>query len=289
MDKALVLCRSLQFASAILLFGASVFQASVAPKGLARALDRSLRQTSKVAALVMLATAVAWLLLAAGEMGEGWADASNPSVIGSVLLYTDFGRVWLWRLAAVVVLLAILIFGRDDRWAIVAILAAIALATLGLVGHALMRSGAAGLLSRLSFVAHVLAAGFWLGSLVPLIASLRLAADKTGLALIALMRFSSFGQVAVVIVLATGLINTWLVLGRLPLDVSSSYQALLLAKIGLVGLMLTSALVNRYALTPRLYDSPGSLSQLRWSAAVEIVAGLGVIGLVSAIGILPPG
>lgn len=289
MDTALVLCRSLQFASAILLFGVSVFQASVAPEDLARALDPSLRRASKVAAFLLLATAVAWLFLAAGEMGEGWADVWNPSVVGSVLLHTDFGRVWLWRLIVVAILLAVLMFGRHDRWAIVAILAAIALGTLGLVGHALMRSGPAGLLNRLSFVAHVLAAGFWLGSLVPLVAGLRLAADKTGLALTALMRFSRLGQAAVAIVLATGAINTRLVLGGPPLDVSSPYQALLLAKIGLVGFMLALALVNRYGLTPHLRDSPESLSKLRWSAALEMIAGLGVIGLVSAIGILPPG
>jgi copper resistance protein D len=286
-DEALFLCRLLQFASGMLLFGISVFQWSVAPGGMARALDQSLRRASKVAAIVLFATAIAWLLLAAGEMGQGWADAWNPSVIGSVILYTDFGRVWLWRLGAVVVLLAVLTFTRDNSWLIVAILAAIALGSLGLVGHALMRSGALGWLNRLSFVAHVLAAGFWLGSLPPLIASLRLAADQTGLA-ITLRRFSRLGHAAVVIVLATGLVNTWLVLGMLPLDASSSYKTLLLAKIALVTVMLVLALLNRYVLVPRLQKSPNSLHKLRWSVAAELIAGLGAVGLVSAIGILPP-
>jgi copper resistance protein D len=288
--EALFLCRLLQFASAMLLFGISVFQWSVAPVGMARALDQSLRRASKVAAIVLFATAIAWLLLAAGEMGQGWADAWNPSVIGSVILYTDFGRVWLWRLGAVVVLLAVLTFTRDNSWLIVAILAAIALGSLGLVGHALMRSGALGWLNRLSFIAHVLAAGFWLSSLPPLIASLRLAADQTGLAikLMALRCFSRLGHAAVVIVLATGLVNTWLVLGMWPLDASSSYKTLLLAKIALVTVMLVLALLNRYVLVPRLQKSPNSLHKLRWSAAVELIAGLGAVGLVSAIGILPP-
>jgi copper resistance protein D len=126
--------------------------------------------------------------------------------------------------------------------------------------------------------------------LAPLIAILRLEAAQTGLPikLIALKRFSSLGEVAVVIVLATGVTNTWLVLGALPLDVSSSYQALLLAKIALAAVMLALALVNRHVLMPHLHDSPGSLHKLCWSAAVEIIAGLGAVGLVSAIGILPP-
>jgi len=117
-----------------------------------------------------------------------------------------------------------------------------------------------------------------------------LEAGQTGLPikLIALKRFSSLGEVAVVIVLATGVVNTWRVLGALPLDVSSPYQALLLAKIALVAVMLALALVNRHVLMPRLHDSPDSLHKLCWSAAVEIIAGLGAVGLVSAIGILPP-
>ena len=57
----------------MLLFGISVFQWSVAPVGMARALDRSLRRASKVAAIVLFATAIAWLLLAAGEKGSRFA------------------------------------------------------------------------------------------------------------------------------------------------------------------------------------------------------------------------
>jgi putative copper resistance protein D len=274
----------------MLLFGVSVFQWSVAPKGVARALDQSLRQTSKIAAIVLLLTATTWLLLAAGEMGEGWDDVLNPSLVGSVILYTEFGRFWLWRLGVAVVLLAVLAFRRDDSWLIVAILSAIALGSLGLVGHAVMRSGALGWLSRLSFITHVLAAGFWLGSLPAVIGSLRLNADQTGLSikLATLKRFSRLGQSAVVIVLATGFVNTWLVLGMLPLDGTSPYQALLLAKMTLIAVMLALALVNGYVLMPRLHQSPNSLHKLVWSAGVELAAGLGAVGLVSAIGILSP-
>ena len=52
------------------------------------------------------------------------------------------------------------------------------------------------------------------------------AADQTGLA-IKLIGLSRLGHAAVVIVLATRFVNTWLVLGILPLNVLSAYQALL--------------------------------------------------------------
>jgi putative copper resistance protein D len=289
-DEAFFLCRLLQFASAMLLFGISVFQWSVAPVGMARALDQSLRRASKVAAIVLFATAIAWLLLTAGEMGEGWADAWNPSVIGSVILYTDFGRVWLWRLGAVVVLLAVLTFTRDNHWSAVALLGALALGSLGLVGHAVMRAGMLGWLNKLSQIMHLLATGFWLGSLVPLVASLRLTSDPniSANARVALRNFSGLGHIAVVTVLATGGVNTWLVLGVFPIGVSSPYQALLLAKIVLVAIMLALALANRYLLLPRFDSGSDAVRLLRWSAIGEIIIGLGAVGLVSAIGILPP-
>jgi len=108
----------------------------------------------------------------------------------------------------------VLAFGRHDRWPIVALLAWLLLGSLGLVGHAVMRAGALGWLNRLSHVIHLLAAGFWLGSLVPLIACLRSMTDPaiSTNASVALRRFSGLGHVAVATVLATGVINTWLVL-----------------------------------------------------------------------------
>jgi putative copper resistance protein D len=288
-DEALVLCRWLQFASAMLLFGISIFQSTLAPAALAHVLDRPLRQLSKAEAIVVLATMVVWLLLASGEMGEGWTDVWNPSAVGSVLLDTDFGRVWQWRVGFAVVLLGVLVFGREDHWLAAALLAALTLGSLGLVGHAVMRAGVLGWLNRLSHVMHILAAGFWVGSLVPVIASLRLTNDQAASAnaLLALRRFSSLGQIPVAIVLVTGVVNSWLVLGVLP-NGSSPYQALLLAKITLVAVMVALALANRYVLLPRFDTAPYAVGLLRWSAVGEIIMGLGAVGLVSIFGILAP-
>jgi putative copper resistance protein D len=220
-DEALVLCRLLQFAAAMLMFGVSVFQSTLAPAALALALDRPLRRMSRAAILVVIVTALGWFLLTAGEMGEGWADTWNPATISSVLFHTEFGQVWLWRLGFAGILLGVLAFGRHDGWPIAALLAALVLGSLGLVGHAVMRAGAFGLLNRLSHVIHLLAAGFWLGSLVPLIICLRSMTDQaiSADASVALRRFSGLGNVAVATVLVTGVINTWLVLGLLPINV----------------------------------------------------------------------
>src|SRR5947209_1345148 len=60
-----------------------------------------------------------------------------------------------------------------------------------------MHTGALGWLARLSHTLHLLAAGFWLGLLVPLIACLRSMTDLSTDASVALRRFSGLGHFAV--------------------------------------------------------------------------------------------
>jgi putative copper resistance protein D len=105
--------------------------------------------------------------------------------------------------------------------------------------------------------------------------------------LLALQRFSSLGQIAVATVLATGVVNSWFALDAWPTG-SSPYQALLLAKIALVAIMVALALANRYVLLPRFDTTPYALSLLRWSVIGEAILGLGAVGLVSIFGILAP-
>ena len=81
--------------------------------------------------------------------------------------------------------------------------------------------------------------------------------------------------------------NSWLVLDAWPTG-SSPYQALLLAKIALVAIMVALALANRYLLLPRFDSAPFALRLLRWSAIGETIMGLGAVGLVSIFGILAP-
>ena len=240
--------------------------------------------------MVVSVTTIAWLSLAAGTMGEGWATFPIPRPVSTVLSDTEFGQVWRWRLGLIIILLGTMVLDRRHRWPIVALLGALILGSLGLVGHAVMLTGTLGWLNRLSHTIHLLAAGFWLGSLVPLIPCLRSMADPTiGVdASVALRRFSGLGHIAVATFLTTGVINTWLVLGVWPTDVTSPYQALLSAKVGLVAIMIGLALVNRYVLVPHLHSKPEALHLLRWNTFGEIILGFGVVGLVSVIGTLAP-
>ena len=291
MASALIFCRFAHFAATMLLFGAGTFVWALAPQELARELTGPVRRMAACAIIVAAVTALAWLALEAGQMGEGWSDSVNPDTLSAVAFETDFGEVWLWRIGLALILVGALCVGRHDRWAFVVPVAAFLLASLGLVGHAAMQDGAVGALHRLNHAVHLLCAGAWLGALPPLVLCLNRCGDPRlrSAAGIALRRFSGLGHFLVALVVLTGIVNTMLTLGRWPDDFSSLYQTLLAAKIALVAAMIGLALVNRYVLTPRVKEQNGvALHALAVSSIVEIGLGIAVLALVSVFGTLAP-
>ena len=90
------------------------------------------------------------------------------------------------------------------------------------------------------------------------------------------------------IVIATGLVNGWLLLRDTGIDLTSPYQKLLLAKVLIVGVMIAIAIVNRYVFMPTIPNGGSGLNRLRMGTIAEIVLSGGVIGLVSLLGTLSP-
>ena len=291
MDAALALCRLLHFAAAMLAFGAAGFAWALAPRRLAQALTPPVRRMVGAAILVAAATAPIWLALEAGQMGEGWRDSLDPGAIGAVAFDTAFGRVWLWRMALALLLVGALAIGRHDRWPPVTLAAGLFLASLGLVGHAAMIAGPAGVADRINHAVHLLCAGAWLGGLPPLILCLRRDADA-GLRAevgVALRRFSTMGQAVVALVVATGAVNAALTLEVWRIDLSSPYQALLAAKIAAVAAMIALAAINRYVFVPRLKARRAdALRAIARNSLAEIGLGIAALALVSVFAMLAP-
>ncbi|MFC2250337.1 copper homeostasis membrane protein CopD [Labrys portucalensis] len=290
LETALQACRFLHYAAAMVLFGASAFLAVLAPKELAGRLEARLRLLLMVAASLAATTTLAWLMLKTGEIGDGWADTLDPSLLASVLTDSSFGRAWQWRLAFAVCLPAAFLLG-EHRLTAIACCSGLLLASLALTGHAAMLSGWSGLLQRGNHMLHLLAAGAWLGALIPLLPCLAMLGNvpPSASAGQALRRFSTAGHVAVSLVVVTGIANTAFVLGHPPADWSSPYQALLAAKIGLVGVMTALALTNRYFLVPRIrLARTRSLRLLGRLTVTELLLGAGVLVLVSLFGMIQP-
>jgi putative copper resistance protein D len=290
LDQALVICRLLHFAAAFLLFGMSTFFWIVAPSDVARRLEKQLGPVIFLSLFIMGFTAIGLLLLTAGAMGEGWRDALNLSVLQDVLLDTEFGKVWQFRFISICLLIAVMALPGHHLWRNMTVAAALALGTLGFVGHAAIEGGIAGFGHELNHAVHLLSAGFWFGALVP-VALLLGDGSRNNLnstSQTALDRFSGAGHFAVAMVLATGAINTWLIVGGWPNNPRSPYQTLLRAKIILVGAMIGLAVINRYLLVPLTRRGSWPVKLLLLNTIGEISLGSVVIVLVSYFAMLEP-
>ena len=287
----MLICRFLHFSAAMLLLGTSAFVGTMMPPSLRRELDRPLRRMTVALLLIAVLTSLAWFGIDAAEMGNGWSDAISPDNLVAVVTGTEFGAVWMWHLAIMVALVLAYVFGGSHRWLMLTALSTLFLASLGLVGHAAMFEGALGTLQRLNHALHLISAGLWVGVLPALaICLLRVRAPVLSADIaIALRRFSGIGHFAVAVVILTGVVNTYLIVGRVPLDLGSPYQVLLDIKIGLVVLMVMIALANRYLFVPVMAGNrdDGHRNLVRGTIA-EIGLGALVVALVSAFASFDP-
>jgi copper resistance protein D len=287
---ALALCRFAHFMAAMLAFGASAYLWLYAPGNLRRALSPAVRRLTIGASIVALVTAIVWLSLEAASMADDWNAATNPDMIATVLTDTSFGHAWIVRLVLAAALVLAAVFSRSGDWATISILSALLLASLALVGHAAMQTGAEGVLHRANHALHLLTTGAWVGGLIPFLLCLREYAGA-GLrreAVDAMMRFSFVGHFVVVAIVGTGIVNIALTSGHPPFPPTTSYRALLDAKIVIVAAMIALAVFNRYTLVPRLAQNASALAALRVTSAIEVALGSVVVALVSVFALLDP-
>jgi putative copper resistance protein D len=285
MDLALVVARFVHFAAMLTLFGAAFFASVLAPASLGRDLEPLLRRLVLPLALLALASAVAWAVFVARAMADGDLDLS---IVSDVLNGTAFGHVWRVRLA----LLAALVVAAlrpGERWRPPALIGGLALASLGLVGHAAMQEGLLGAAHRLNHALHLLAVSAWLGGLPPFLVCLALFAQSRERrdALCAMVSYSRLGHFAVAAVFLSGALDTIMTTGA-PWPIAGPYRTTLAAKVLIFAAMTTLALINRYVLAPRIGRDRAAAAALAAGALAEIALGLTAIALVSALATFNP-
>jgi copper resistance protein D len=288
--SALALCRFAHFLAAMLAFGMSAYLWTYAPERLRLALSPRVRRLALIASIVALITAIVWLAFESASMADEWSAAIDPEAIGAVLTDTAFGHAWALHLALAAALVAVVAVGPRARWTATSLVSAALLASLGLVGHAAMQTGAEGVLHRANHAVHLTAAGAWIGGLVPFVMCLR-AYERDDLrkdAVRAMTGFSFWGQFVVAAIVLTGVANIALTSHHPPLPPTTPYRALLVAKLVVVAIMILLALFNRFVLAPRLKTSANALATLRVTSMAEIALGCVVISLVSEFALLDP-
>ena len=291
MIEPIILARAIHFAATTLAAGTVCFTVLVAEPAFDRATSLSgFRRRADFMTWGALAVAVfsgaAWLaLLAADIYGASLLYVCLHGGVQNVLMGTQFGVVWCLRLA-VALLLALLLLWPVARWGQL-VAAATLVGLLAFVGHAGATPGAAGLSHLTSDIVHLIAAGAWLGRLPALALLLASTPQPKGIAARAAARFSKLGVVSVVALLATGVVNSWMLLSS-PHDlIATDYGRLLFLKIGLFAAMLAIAAVNRFYLTSRLAAQSARRMLMRNSMA-ETALGCGVLLLVGVLGTMEP-
>jgi putative copper resistance protein D len=319
LNDLLILVRSLHFAATVMVVGVTFFLAFVAEPafrtagkngGVAAVVRSRLAWIAATSLLIVVISGATWLVLLAQQMSDlSLAAVFSEGTVWTVLTQTGFGQVWVARffLAG---LLAGTLFLQNSTWrtnsplmGTLAVLLGVSLVgTLAWAGHAAASSDSdiEGIVHLTADILHLVAAAAWVGSLVPLAVLLGVAwrnrdAPSVAIAREATLRFSTLGILSVGTLLATGVVNSWVLAGSVHALVGTDYGRLLLVKVALFLVMLSIAAVNRFWLTPRLVqqvDTAGSqdaLRRLRNNSLIEATVGAVILAIVGVLGTLPPG
>ena len=299
MIDPLILTRAVHLSATVLAAGTVCFMVLVAGPavraGHSPADFAALRRRLTCVVWSVLAVAIlsgfAWLLwLSADIYGAPIVEVCLHGGVWSVLTDTRFGLVSTARLG-LAVLLATLMPWPGTRLLQLAAAAGL-VASIALIGHAGATPGTAGDIHLASDMAHLLAAAAWLGglpALVLLLARARQGDDPAwrSLASGAARRFSWLGIASVAALLATGIIDSWNLLGGPHELLTTDYGRLVALKIGLFVAMVGIAAANRFHFTPQL-PAAGALRALQRNSLAETGLGLCVLLFVGALGTLSP-
>ena len=284
----MALMRGLHLAATLSLLGAASFSAWIVPaaRTVPDRLRLALSRLQWIGGALALLAGSAWFALQAVAIADADTWSSIWRALPVVAEHTRFGTMVMLRLGliAIATLAGLARFGRYP----VVILTAAALAAHGAIGHAGATPGSAGSALLLSEALHLIAAGLWLGALLPLWLSLRdlPLADAAAVC----MRFSPLGLACVLILAGTGLAQGLALIGGIPALFGTDYGRIALLKIVLFLLALALAAINRLWLTDRLAAAGTRARQeLMASALAEALIGLTIVTAAAFLASAVPG
>lgn len=288
----LILSRFLHLSALMVLFGSGLFPFYA---GASASEDR---RVVIIAARVALFGGVLWYLFTAAGMSGNLRGAIDWSVLSLVGGSTAFGHLWLARLIVLVAALLLFVLS-SQRWTWFAgvALSGIAVVTIPWAGHGQDGAGSGTWIHAGGDAVHLVAAAIWIGGLVRLLLLLRRGKSETREKIaMALIGFSGWGPATVALLLLSGFVNSWFLVG--PQNVGailrSAYGAILVAKLVLFAAMLGLATANRFRLTPRLALAGNPMTvfaatrALQRSITAETLLAAAVLVAVAVMGTLPP-
>ena len=304
MTTWLILARAVHIGACLLFFGIFAFDRFVATTISASDKtiigdywQRRIRIFNVVLLPAILLSGIVWLILVAVTMS---GQPLQVEILRTVWTQTQFGTVWTirldaWLAAAVIPILFYFLksnpsFQKNLVW-LQFCLSGVLLGSLAWAGHGQETST----WHLFADVLHLIVAGFWPAGLLPLALLLnklrQMSAPSRWKAVATLVhRFSTLSLVSVALLVATGFINSWFLVGSFPNLLEQTYGRWLLAKIILFGLAVSIGAVNLLRLKPRLAveNAEATVAQLQFNIRVELFLGIAVVIIVAVLGILPP-
>jgi len=287
MTLAFALVRAAHYLSLMTIFGAEALRALFVARLRPVPEDRLPADVFHWAAAIAFITAIAWLALTMAQATGDPAAFFDGHMLAVTTTETSFGPFLVARIAACGFLLVATFVPGTARARL--LLSGFALADIAFTSHAAASNIFVSWVRVANDATHLLAAGFWIGSLValaPFVIAHRREPDRL---VPPLKVFSRYGLLAVALLVIAGTINGVLILYADPARWSPTYLTLLAIKLVLAALMVALALANRFSLLPGV--SAGNVEaehNLVGSVIAEIVTGAIIVVIVGFLGILPP-
>ena len=305
MVTTLIITRAVHIATSILITG--IFTFDLVMLGLTgpsesddlHEIARRLFRLAVWSLIAALLSAVVWFWLEVASMsGLPVKNTFSASGWGTVLLETQFGRVWQLRLGLIAiafVLVASALAKVKARRALITILwlvSVVLLVSLALISHAAAATMQP--FGVLGDMIHLCAAGLWIGELVPL--AIFLAGSRATFLLsemvpCVLARFSALSLCCVSVLVVSGISNSWLLVGSIYALFTTPYGQLLLFKLALFAILVAFGARNRFLVKtklPKAAADPDVLAQLRRNVICETYLGVAVMVIVACLGVTPP-
>ncbi|MGH7905602.1 MAG: copper resistance D family protein [Candidatus Binataceae bacterium] len=240
----------------------------------------------RILALVLTIDAPFALIDEVARMAAVPFTSAPPFVIESLEL-THVGRLWLWRLAIIALILIFAWAKLRARYFRIALLGALAAAMLilrCLSSHAIDRGAAA----VAACVLHECAAATWFGALSFLVCAASQAKTRDTFLAKAAPSASTVAGWSVLVLVLSGLYMAWLALGLSAGNlIYTAYGRTLVVKVALFLVVLGAGGYNRYRLIPAI-AAPDARRMLMRNVTVECVFLICVIGFAALLANTPP-
>ena len=263
-------------------------------------------------AILILSGAALFWAVAAEMSGDSLADSLTVDTLGAVFFQTQFGSVCQWRIGLAVILAVMMGWLARSQWQLrrksslleicAGFIAAALVVSVAWTGHAAATGGPDFWWRVAADATHLFAASIWPAGLLPFAFFLGYARHGDDLSLLrptlaAAGRFSAISFPVVGVLMLTGIINSYFIVGSFQALLTTDYGRLLCLKLFLFLVILGVAASNRYRLLPLIFTRANApdksqvvplLRRLQVFVLTEFGLAVAVVVVVSILGTTPP-